>query len=543
MQRQNGGDNPFPAVLAAARTGEAWALARIYTSLGPAVAGLLRLQDASEPEDLTSEVFVGVLRRIEGFAGDEAAFRSWVFTIAYRRLADERRRRARRPPTVPLDDLPEMPATDDVAAEVERSLATQRVRALCDRLGPGRARRAPAPPRRAADRERGGRADRPVTQRGEGTPAAGARHHRAAARTRGRDPVTGPDDRSGGTDPGATLDAVVERCLQGQATGDAPASLVTFLDDVRVATGGPPPPPSAALEALLGGAEAPHEAPASRRGTLAAGAARPHGRLRHGPAAGPARRPRRARGVRLAQRLAAAGLAGKAVLALALGGTAAAGAGAAGVLPDPVDAVVRRVIELVTPFELPNEAFARLDGDDSARPPADGPGHVHPAGGDRPLSEPGTTADHAAGLADVTGESPSSDPVAGASAPVFDEAPVTVAAPSATQTGQPAPPTTTTTTTTDDPPQTQPPVTGEVTAGPDADGSGGGGAAGPVAGPPPNVHGQGPGSVGAAPDPRRPRHRARRRGPRGPDRARRRGPAVRTPARRRVRSLRLGVPR
>jgi hypothetical protein len=277
---------------------------------------------------------------------------------------------------------------------------------------------------------------------------------------------------------------------------------VTFLDDVRVATGGPPPPPSAALEALLSGAEAPHEAPAGRRGTLAAGAARRRGRLRHGPAAGPARRPRRARGVRLAQRLAAAGLAGKAVFALALGGTAAAGAGAAGVLPDPVDAVVRRVIELVTPFELPNEAFARLDGDDSARPPADGPGHVHPAGGDRPLSEPGTTADHAAGLADVTGESPSSDPVAGALAPVSDEAPVTVAAPSATQTGQPAPPTTTTTTTpADDPPQTQPPVTGDVTAGPGAGGSGGGGAAGPVAGPPPNVHGQGPGSVGATPDP------------------------------------------
>jgi RNA polymerase sigma-70 factor (ECF subfamily) len=137
MQRQNGGDNPFPAVLAAARAGEAWALARIYTSLGPAVAGLLRLQDVGEPEDLTSEVFVGVLRRIEGFAGDEAAFRSWVFTIAYRRLADERRRRARRPPTLPLDDLPEMPATDDVTAEVERSLATQRVRALCDHLGPG----------------------------------------------------------------------------------------------------------------------------------------------------------------------------------------------------------------------------------------------------------------------------------------------------------------------------------------------------------------------------------------------------------------------
>jgi DNA-directed RNA polymerase specialized sigma24 family protein len=38
-----------------------------------------------------------VLRNLNGFEGDEARFRSWVFTIAHRRLADDRRRRARRP--------------------------------------------------------------------------------------------------------------------------------------------------------------------------------------------------------------------------------------------------------------------------------------------------------------------------------------------------------------------------------------------------------------------------------------------------------------
>jgi RNA polymerase sigma factor (sigma-70 family) len=136
VRRRNGGDNHFPAMLAAARAGEPWAFAHFYASLAPAVGGLFRMHGAAEPDDLTSEVFVGVLRNVEHFDGDEASFRSWVFTIAYRRLADERRHRARRPPAVPMDELPDTSAADDVADDAERSLATERVRALCERLRP-----------------------------------------------------------------------------------------------------------------------------------------------------------------------------------------------------------------------------------------------------------------------------------------------------------------------------------------------------------------------------------------------------------------------
>lgn len=130
-----GGD--FEAVLAAARTGAPWALERIYTVLSPAVAGVLRLQGAAEPDDLTSEVFVGVLRNLERFEGDESRFRSWVFTITYRRLADERRRQRRRPTLESLGDGRDVPSTEDVEADVDRALATSRVRELCERLVPG----------------------------------------------------------------------------------------------------------------------------------------------------------------------------------------------------------------------------------------------------------------------------------------------------------------------------------------------------------------------------------------------------------------------
>src|SRR5215207_2412048 len=88
----------FDAVLAAAQRGDSRAVGELYSTLSPVVVGYLRLQGSHEPEDLTSEVFVGVLRNLASFSGDEAGFRSWLFTIAYRRLLDERRRLVRRPP-------------------------------------------------------------------------------------------------------------------------------------------------------------------------------------------------------------------------------------------------------------------------------------------------------------------------------------------------------------------------------------------------------------------------------------------------------------
>jgi RNA polymerase sigma-70 factor (ECF subfamily) len=136
IERWDGFDGGFDAVVSAARAGAPWALERIYELLSPAVAGLFRAQGIDDPDDLTSEVFVGVLRNLARFDGDATGFRSWVFTIAYRRLADERRHHARRPAAAPLADRPEPVAPDDVYADVERSLAAERVRALCDRLAP-----------------------------------------------------------------------------------------------------------------------------------------------------------------------------------------------------------------------------------------------------------------------------------------------------------------------------------------------------------------------------------------------------------------------
>jgi RNA polymerase sigma factor (sigma-70 family) len=86
----------FDTVLAAARTGAGWARTRLYEWLAPAVAGYVRSQGIADPSDVTSDVFVAVLTRLPSFEGTEEQFRSWVFTIAYRRVVDEWRTRSRR---------------------------------------------------------------------------------------------------------------------------------------------------------------------------------------------------------------------------------------------------------------------------------------------------------------------------------------------------------------------------------------------------------------------------------------------------------------
>ena len=94
----------FDDVLMAAQAGAGWAFTRLYEDLAGVVHGYLRQQGARDPDDVASETFLHVFNGIGTFEGDEEAFRSWEFTIAHRRLVDERRRSSRRPSTTPIGD-------------------------------------------------------------------------------------------------------------------------------------------------------------------------------------------------------------------------------------------------------------------------------------------------------------------------------------------------------------------------------------------------------------------------------------------------------
>jgi RNA polymerase sigma-70 factor, ECF subfamily len=122
----------FDDVLAAARAGAAWAFEVLYRDLSPAVTGYLRLHGAVDADDLASETFLAVFRGLAGFTGDEDGLRSWVFTIAHRRLVDDWRRRSRRPQLADDGDalLPDTPG-GDVEDDVLARLGTETVHRMC----------------------------------------------------------------------------------------------------------------------------------------------------------------------------------------------------------------------------------------------------------------------------------------------------------------------------------------------------------------------------------------------------------------------------
>lgn len=127
----------FEQILDRARAGDEEAWARLYDSLSSQLHGYLRVRGAEDAEALVGDVFLHVARGIGDFEGTSSGFRSWVFVIAHSRLLDERRR-LRRKPTEPLDELMEerLRCDDDVEAEVEDALAASAAASILSLLTP-----------------------------------------------------------------------------------------------------------------------------------------------------------------------------------------------------------------------------------------------------------------------------------------------------------------------------------------------------------------------------------------------------------------------
>ncbi|MGN6473201.1 MAG: RNA polymerase sigma factor [Mycobacteriales bacterium] len=122
--------------IAAARRGEAWALREIWQALSPKVQGYLTGRGVTDAEDLTSEVFIQVFERLPRFRGDEAALRTFVFSVAHARYVDHVRRLSRRGETVPFDALLHDGETASAEAEALRTISDERVREALESLSP-----------------------------------------------------------------------------------------------------------------------------------------------------------------------------------------------------------------------------------------------------------------------------------------------------------------------------------------------------------------------------------------------------------------------
>ena len=83
------------------RGADARSVERVYDAMAPAVLGYFRSHRMADPEGLTGDVFVAVVRHLPDFEGDDAALRRWIFTIAHHRRVDEIRRASRQAPAEP----------------------------------------------------------------------------------------------------------------------------------------------------------------------------------------------------------------------------------------------------------------------------------------------------------------------------------------------------------------------------------------------------------------------------------------------------------
>jgi RNA polymerase sigma-70 factor, ECF subfamily len=118
-------------VLRAAARGDESAFARLWRDAHPLLLRYLRVTEGDGAEDVASEVWLEVTRRLARFRGSERDFRAWLFTTARRRVTDRRRYYARHP-VVLTGEAPALDraASDDTAAAALEDMSTQAAVAL-----------------------------------------------------------------------------------------------------------------------------------------------------------------------------------------------------------------------------------------------------------------------------------------------------------------------------------------------------------------------------------------------------------------------------
>ena len=115
--------------------GAAWSWPDLFDQFAPLIRSFARSRGSSSPEDIVQDVFTTAIERFPRFDGDSTKLRSFLFTLAYRRIADEHRIQYRRQEQLVADHQPT--ADDGIDTEdafTFREEAAEAMRAL-DILG------------------------------------------------------------------------------------------------------------------------------------------------------------------------------------------------------------------------------------------------------------------------------------------------------------------------------------------------------------------------------------------------------------------------
>jgi RNA polymerase sigma-70 factor (ECF subfamily) len=93
----------FSEVLLAAQRGDEQGFARLYDEFNSALVRYFAARLPQEAEDLAADTWLQLARSLGRFEGDERGFRSFLFTIAHRRLVDHWRHLRPSDPMDPVD--------------------------------------------------------------------------------------------------------------------------------------------------------------------------------------------------------------------------------------------------------------------------------------------------------------------------------------------------------------------------------------------------------------------------------------------------------
>jgi len=124
------------ALLDRAKAYDPEALAELYDRYAPRMYAYIyrRVSDAALAEDLTSELFLRVLRAIRNERVWRDSFLAWLYRIAHNLVVDVYRRQP--PPLISLEDAPAQAAGDDPAQETLEAMDRERLQAAVRRLTP-----------------------------------------------------------------------------------------------------------------------------------------------------------------------------------------------------------------------------------------------------------------------------------------------------------------------------------------------------------------------------------------------------------------------
>jgi RNA polymerase sigma-70 factor, ECF subfamily len=123
-------------LICAAKRGDAESVALLFRDLHPRINRYLRGQDPNNADELEGDVWEAIARGLGEFTGSEREFAAWAFTIARRRVIDQRRRTARRrtdvtdPDTLRAFLAPDAPDADAINRLTAQEAIAQITRAL-----------------------------------------------------------------------------------------------------------------------------------------------------------------------------------------------------------------------------------------------------------------------------------------------------------------------------------------------------------------------------------------------------------------------------